>query len=70
MNIRKKYIKPETKIIHIGQGSPLMSGSENEGSGVAKDPNKKVVDPGVQLAKPSSSFSFFNDDFDSEGWED
>ena len=70
MNTRKKYIKPETKIIHISQESPLMSGSSGEDSGIDKNLHKEVVDPGEQLAKPSSSFSFFNDDFDSEGWED
>lgn len=68
MNIRKQYIKPETRIIHIVQESPLMSVSNSEGPGIDKEPHPEVVDPNEQLAKPAGSF--FTEDFNSAGWED
>ncbi len=70
MSTRKKYIKPETNIIHLGQESPLMSGSSDEEPKIDNNPHNEVVDPVEQLSKRSGSFSFFTEGFDSVGWEE
>ncbi len=70
MSTRKKYIKPETNIIHLGQESPLMSGSDGEETGIDKELHNEVVNPGEQLSKRSGSFSFFTEGFDSVGWDE
>lgn len=65
MKNRKKYNKPVTKVVHIHQEFPLMSGSGTGEPGTDKTPHKEVVDPGEQLAKPSGPFPFFMGSLDS-----
>lgn len=65
MKNRKKYNKPVTKVVHIHQEFPLMSGSGTSEPGTDKTPHKEVVDPGEQLSKPSGPFPFFMESLDS-----
>lgn len=68
MKNRKKYNKPVTKVVHIHQEFPLMSGS---GTGESKEPeidktlHNEVLDPVEQLSKPSGPFPFFMESLDS-----
>ena len=65
MKNRKKYNKPVTKVVHIHQEFPLMSGSGNVES---KEPelHNEVLDPSSeQLSKPSGPFPFFMESLDS-----
>lgn len=64
MKNRKKYNKPVTKVVHIHQEFPLMSGS---GTGESKEPelHNEVLDPGEQLSKPSGPFPFSMESLDS-----
>lgn len=54
MKIRNRYIKPETKLIHIDQEYQLLAGSD--GTGINENPHEEVVDPDQQLSKPSGPF--------------
>lgn len=65
MKNRKKYNKPVTKVVHIHQEFPLMSGSGTGEPEIGKTPHKEVVDPGEQLSKPSGPFPFFMESLDS-----
>ena len=65
MKNRKKYNKPVTKVVHIHQEFPLMSGSGTGEPGTDKTPHKEEDDPGKQLSKPSGPFPFFMDSLDS-----
>ena len=65
MKNRKKYNKPVTKVVHIHQEFPLMSGSGTDEPGTDKTPHNEVVDPGKQLSKPSGPFPFFMESLDS-----
>ena len=65
MKNRKKYNKPVTKVVHIHQEFPLMSGSGTDKPGTDNTPHKEVVDPGEQLSKPSGPFPFFMESLDS-----
>ena len=65
MKNRKKYNKPVTKVVHIHQEFPLMSGSGTGEPGTDNTPHKEVVDPGEQLSKPSGPFPFFMESLDS-----
>lgn len=68
MKNRKKYNKPVTKVVHIHQEFPLMSGSGTDKSKEPEiDKHDKVVDPGEQLSKPSGPFPFFMESLDSRG---
>lgn len=64
MKNRKKYNKPVTKVVHIHQEFPLMSGS---GTVESKEPeiHNEVRGPGEQLSKPSGPFPFFMESLDS-----
>lgn len=64
MKNRKKYNKPVTKVVHIHQEFPLMSGSGNE-PGIGNTPHYEVLDPREQLSKPSGPFPFFMESLDS-----
>lgn len=68
MKNRKKYNKPVTKVVHIHQEFPLMSGSgtdESKEPEIDKTLHKEVVDPVEQLSKPSGPFPFFMESLDS-----
>lgn len=65
MKNRKKYNKPVTKVVHIHQEFPLMSGSGTSEPEIGKTPHNEVVDPGEQLSKPSGPFPFFMESLDS-----
>lgn len=65
MKNRKKYNKPVTKVVHIHQEFPLMSGRGTGEPGTDKTPHKEVVDPGEQLSKPSGPLPFFMESLDS-----
>lgn len=65
MKNRKKYNKPVTKVVHIHQEFPLMSGSGTGEPGTDKTPHKEVVDPSEQLSKPFGPFPFFMESLDS-----
>lgn len=66
MKNRKKYNKPVTKVVHIHQEFPLMSGSGTDKSKEPEiDKHDKVVAPGEQLSKPSGPFPFFMESLDS-----
>ena len=75
MKNRKKYNKPVTKVVHIHQEFPLMSGS---GTDKSKEPeidktlHNEVLDPSSeQLSKPSGPFPFFMESLDSrEEWRE
>ena len=70
MKNRKKYNKPVTKVVHIHQEFPLMSGSGNVES---KEPelHNEVLEDGEQLSKPSGPFPFFMESLDSrEEWRE
>ena len=68
MKNRKKYNKPVTKVVHIHQEFPLMSGS---GTDKSKEPeidktlHNEVLEHGEQLSKPSGPFPFFTERLDS-----
>ena len=64
MKNRKKYNKPVTKVVHIHQEFPLMSGSGNVES---KEPelHNEALEHGEQLSKPSGPFPFFMESLDS-----
>ena len=68
MKNRKKYTKPVTKVVHIHQEFPLMSGS---GTDKSKEPeidktlHNEVLEHGEQLSKPSGPFPFFMESLDS-----
>lgn len=68
MKNRKKYNKPVTKVVHIHQEFPLMSGSgtvESKEPGTDKTPHYEVRDPSEQLSKPSGPLPFFMESLDS-----
>lgn len=65
MKNRKKYNKPVTKVVHIHQEFPLMSGSGTGEPEIGKTPHKEALDPGEQLSKPSGPFPFFMESLDS-----
>ena len=68
MKNRKKYNKPVTKVVHIHQEFPLMSGSgtgERKEPEIDKTPHNEVLAPGEQLSKPSGPFPFFMESLDS-----
>lgn len=64
MKNRKKYNKPVTKVVHIHQESPLMSGT-GESKEPEIDKHDEVLNPGEQLSKPSGPFPFFMESLDS-----
>lgn len=64
MKNRKKYNKPVTKVVHIHQEFPLMSGSGTE-PGTDKTPHNEALEHGEQLSKPSGPFPFFMESLDS-----
>ena len=66
MKNRKKYNKPVTKVVHIHQESPIMSGTgESKEPEIDKTLHNEVLDPVEQLSKPSGPFPFFMESLDS-----
>lgn len=66
MKNHKKYNKPVTKVVHIHQEFPLMSGTvESKEPEIDKTPHNETLDPGEQLSKPSGLFPFFMESLDS-----
>lgn len=66
MKNRKKYNKPVTKVVHIHQEFPLMSGTgESKEPEIDKTLHNEVLDPVEQLSKPSGPFPFFMESLDS-----